>query len=55
MIFRTVFQSEIEGLKFVRDQLINEVVECIYYTVTARSVKYRSEVKTNFKITNKLS
>ena len=41
---RTVFQSSIDELIYLKKQLIKEVVESIYYTVTARSVKYRSEV-----------
>jgi len=41
----TVFQTRIDELKYMKQQLINEVVESIYYTVTARSVNYRSKTK----------
>ncbi|XP_023330399.1 RAD50-interacting protein 1 [Eurytemora carolleeae] len=41
----TVFEDSIEELEYLRENLINEVVESIYYTITARSLKYRTETK----------
>ena len=41
----TVFDDSVEELEYLRENLINEVVESIYYTITARSLKYRTEVR----------
>ena len=41
----TVFEESIEELEYLKENLINEVVDSIYYSITARSLKYRTEVK----------
>ena len=42
---RTVFEESVEELKYLRENLIQEVVGAVYYTITARSLKYRTEVQ----------
>ena len=42
----TVFDESIEELKYLKEILIGEVVDSIYYTITAKSLKYRTEVIT---------
>jgi len=41
----TVFDESIEELKYLKEILIGEVVDSIYYTITAKSLKYRTETK----------
>ena len=40
-----MFEESIEELEYLKENLINEVVDSIYYSITARSLKYRTEVK----------
>ena len=41
---QTVFEKSIEELNYLRDNLLLEVVDSIFYTISARSLTYRSEV-----------
>ena len=41
---QTVFEKSIVELNYLRDNLLLEVVDSIFYTVSARSLAYRSEV-----------
>jgi len=42
---RTVFEESIEELSYLRENLIQEVVDSIFYSISARSIKYRTETK----------
>ena len=48
----TVFEESIEELKYLRENLIQEVVDSIFYSISARSFKYRTEVSNSLTFNN---